>query len=142
MPRPPTALDKAIEAEALKYAREFVRQIREEKIEWFGVPLSWFDKPDNRRAAMEFMKKAAKDTPLAMIDLVNVARAGGDLAYDAARELILEYQHDCVEMPPSLTAFNMELIDPRHRHRKQRGQKRADNYMRDIATPRSLATCA
>jgi hypothetical protein len=27
----------------------------------------------------------------------------------------------------------MELIDPRHRHRKQRGPKRADNFMRDIA---------
>ena len=124
------------EAEAtlrMAYARELVRSIRDEKISWCGLRLSWFAKPDNRRAAMQFIKTAAMSAPLAMIDLVNAARCGFDLAYDVACELILEHKHRRNEMPPSLAAFDMELTDPRRHRQKQRGLKEADFLMRDIA---------
>jgi hypothetical protein len=74
-----------------------------------------------------------------MLDLVSLARAGADLAYDAVLELIIEHKHGRREMPPPLAAFDMEKDDPRHRRQRQRGKKRADYLMRDIAVTTIVA---
>src|SRR5262245_45988609 len=114
-----------LEADALAYARESVRRIRDEKVEFFGLPLSWFEKSDSRRMVCQFMKDMATQ-PLAMMDLANLARAGWDLADGALRELIIEYQHRNEPMPPPLAAYAMEVADPRRAYRRSHGQKKTD----------------
>jgi hypothetical protein len=122
-------------ADALAYACERVRMVRDEKITFFGLELSWFEKTDCRALVREMMKRGAQQ-PLAMMDLANMARAGWDLADEAMRELIIEYQHNKLDMPPTLEAYNMEITDPRRRvrHDGVKGRKTADNVLRDITT--------
>ena len=123
-----------LEADALNYARETVRRIRDEKISFFGLPLSWFEKAESRRFVLEFMKQGAKHpSGFAMMDLANYASAGWDLADDALRELYIEYEHRNEPMPPPLRTYIMERADPRRVYRRPRGQKKSDNLLRDIA---------
>lgn len=121
------------EAEALAYAREHVRAIRDEKIAFIGeLTLSWFAKPDNRRATVQRMKDAATQ-PLLLMDLCNLATAGWAVAQDAVQELIVDYSCRCEAMPAPLATYNMALADPRHRPGRLGAPEKADTYLRDIA---------
>jgi hypothetical protein len=52
-------------------------------------------------------------------------------------ELIVEYQHNNVEMPPPLKTYSMlvarEAADPSRRYRRTRGQQKSDFLLRDFA---------
>lgn len=63
------------EAEALSYARECVRMVKNDKISFFGLPLSWFERDDSRRWWKQWLKITAM-TPDGMLDLYEAARAG------------------------------------------------------------------
>jgi len=128
----PASFGDALEVAALAYACERVRMVRDEEMVFFGLPLHWFDKLDNRRFARERLKGAAKD-PQGMIDLANLARAGWDLAHEALCELIQEYGHRAESMPIPLQAYNMEIVDPRRDYHRLRGKKKSDRILRDIA---------
>lgn len=119
-------------ADALAYARNCVRIVRDEKINAFGVEAFFFQKLDNRRLGVEVLKFMAK-WPQGMIDLANFGRARWDLADQALRELILEYGHRNEPMPIPLHAYNLEITDPRYVLRRQPGKKKADYLLRDIA---------
>ncbi|WP_143273373.1 hypothetical protein [Bradyrhizobium canariense] len=132
---PPTfaeAQASLIKTEALAYAREFVRMIRDQQITFWGQPLHWFARADNRQFARERMKGAAS-TPQGMMDLCNLARTGWGLADEAARELIIDYQHRGEDMPPTLVAYNMEIVDPRRVWRQLSAPKKEDRFLRDLA---------
>src|SRR5262249_35828221 len=131
---PATITQAMLEIDAVNHARETVRKIRDEKIPFFGLPLSWFQKSESRRFVLEFMKQAAKHpSGLGMMDLANYARAGWDLADDALRELYIEHEHRNESMPPPLRSYIMERTDPRRVYRRPRGQKKSDNFLRDLA---------
>jgi hypothetical protein len=121
-----------LEAEALAYTRHNVRMIRDEKIRFFGLELSWLAKADNRRLAVQMMKNGAA-RPLFLMDLCNLARAGWPIADEALRELIVEYQSRGEPMPTPLAAYTMEIADPRQRWRPIGGPEKADTFLRDIA---------
>jgi len=132
---PPTIAEaeaSLIEAEVLAYARKLVRMVRDEQISFCGQPLSWLEKVDSQRFARQTMKQMAS-FPFGMMDLCNLARAGWGLADEAARELIQEYSHRREDMPPTLVAYNMEIIDPRRVYRRLPSQKKEDRFLRDLA---------
>jgi hypothetical protein len=137
MPKLPATFAEAeaslLKTEALAYAREFVRMICDEQIvSYFGLPLFWFEKPDSQRLVRQFMKEMAQ-TPQGMMDLCNLARTGWSLADEAARELIQDHSHRREDMPPTLAAYNMEIVDPRRAYRRLPSPKKSDNFLRDMA---------
>jgi hypothetical protein len=126
-----------IEAEAIAYAREHVRAIRDEKISFIAdLKLSWFEKPDNRRATVQMLKTWAAQ-PVFLMDLCKLASAGWTVAHEAVCDLILDYRHKRIELPPALEAYDMDVVraaaDPRQRRRRRGAPEKADTYMRDIA---------
>ncbi|MEY9182346.1 hypothetical protein [Bradyrhizobium sp. USDA 313] len=122
-----------LHADALTYARKWVRMVRDEQIpHWGNAGQSWFDKQESQRFVRQMMRHMAR-SPSGMIDLCNLARAGLGLADQTARELILEYEHARELMPPALLAYNMELVDPRRGYRRLTSQKKEDRFLRDIA---------
>jgi hypothetical protein len=123
-----------LKAEALAYARERVRMVRDEKISFCGLRLSWFEKPDSQRFAGWIAKQMAQ-TPQGMTDLCNLARAGWGLADEAARELIQDYKHRrrYEDMPPSLLAYDQEITGPRRAYRRLPAQKNEDHFLCDLA---------
>jgi hypothetical protein len=121
-----------IEAEAVANARASVRMIRDDKITFFGLPLSWFDKEDNRRFVREQIKSFAMSSPMAMVDVAKLGSAGWDVADDALRELIIEHHHRSEPMPPPLTTYSMEIA-ARRDYRRPHGPKKTDTLLRDIA---------
>nr|WP_224741164.1 hypothetical protein [Bradyrhizobium sp. 2S1]MCK7667573.1 hypothetical protein [Bradyrhizobium sp. 2S1] len=123
---------EVLKANALAYARESVRTVREERVSFCGMQLSWFEKSESQRFARERMKEMAC-SELGMMDLCNLARAGWGLADEAARELILRYKHRKEDMPPTLEAYNMEIVDPRRAYQRLPSKKKADNVLRDLA---------
>jgi hypothetical protein len=122
------------EAEALAYARERVLMVRDEKISFCGLRLSWFEKPDSQRFAGWLAKQMAQ-TPQGMTDLCNLARVGWGLADEAARELIQDYKHRrrYEDMPPSLLAYDQEITSPRRAYRRLSSQKKEDHFLCDLA---------
>jgi hypothetical protein len=135
---PATLAAKAslLEAEALAYARKNVRMIRDEKISWWDLPLSWFETSDSRRLAKVWLRTMAKH-PHGLMDITNLGRIGWGLAHEVVCELIVEHQHNNRDMPPPLATYNMELAraagDPQRRYRRMRGREKADLLLRDIA---------
>jgi len=125
-----------LEAETLAHSRANVRMIRDEKISWWGLPLSWFEKSDSRQGVKQWLKNMAVD-PYRLIDLDHLARAGWGLAHEVMCELIVEHQHNNMEMPPALKTYNQLVArasgDPARRYRRTRGQRKSDLLLRDIA---------
>ena len=103
-----------IEAEALAYARDHVRAIRDEKITFIGgLTLSWFAAADNRRSAGQRIEGAATQ-PLFLLDCVSSRRRLGPRPRGRARadrRLFVRAARPC---RPPLATYNMELADPRN----------------------------
>ena len=122
---------------AIVHVREQVRQIRDEKIEWFGLKLSWFEKPDGRRLAKEWIWRLAADPDgYGLIDVCNYARAGWGLAHEVLCDLLVQYGHTRVPLPVPLDAYDKEIVKASrhgHRYRRTRGQQKSDLFLRDIA---------
>jgi hypothetical protein len=125
------------EPEVLAHARANVRMIRDEKISWLGLPLSWFEKSDRRQGVKQWLKMNMAADPNRLLDLDQLARAGWGLAHEVMCELIVEYQHNNIEMPPALKTYNQLVAraagDSQHRQRKTGGKQLADFLLRDIA---------
>lgn len=120
------------EAEALAYAQDWVRRVRDEKVQFFGLALSWFAKADNERLAIQVFKEASR-WPEGMMDVANLARVGEPIAKQACRELILEYAHRNEAMPPPLHTYNMEIIRGQRVYGLLPAPKKASYLLRDIA---------
>lgn len=116
---------------ALDFAKSEIEKWRDEPIDLFGIPLLWFDKQDNRRLARQIIKWTALEHPSRMMTVVDWARQGWGLADDALRELIVEYLDRGQQLPTYLASYNMDVAAGRHR--RTRGQQKADNFLRDIA---------
>jgi hypothetical protein len=120
---------------ALTFARECVAEshnMNDAPYDFLGERItSWFDKHSSRRVVISAMKWIAMEHPLRMIDTVDLARSGWDLADEALRELIIEHIDRGEPLPTYLAAHNMDLV--RGARPKPRGQKKADRYLRDVA---------
>jgi hypothetical protein len=130
---------------ALAHAREWVRFFKTTKIPYGfasgGLALCAFDKLDNARLVIEMMKYLGR-TPLGLLDVTQWARAEwalAELADIALRELIIEYDHRGEPKPPSLIAYNDEIVDPRRQFRRQSGTKLTDFHLRDILIAGGIA---
>ena len=69
------------EAEAIAYARELVRMVRDEKISFFDIPLSWFNRPDSVRWWKQWLRITA-ETPGGLLDLYDDARDGDQMSHE------------------------------------------------------------
>jgi hypothetical protein len=132
MTKLPVPISAATTAAAIAYARERVRMVRDEKITFFGLELSWFKKEHSREMVRQMMKDLAL-SPRGMMDVANLARAGWDLADETLREMIIDYSHRREEMPPTLIAYNMEVVACRSHQPRAGARKKSDNLLRDFA---------
>jgi hypothetical protein len=125
------------EAEALSYARECVRMVKNDKISFFGLPLSWFERDDSRRWWKQWLKITAM-TPDGMLDLYEAARAGDGPSHEVLCELIRWHHHNRAEMPPVLATYDMQVVraasDPKiQAPPRKRGPKGKPALLRDLA---------
>jgi hypothetical protein len=111
-----------VEVAAVEYARDHLALFRDE---------GWFDKDDSRYFAMQAMKTVALAGPEQMMTVVSYARQGWDLAHEALKELMLEFESAGQQKPTPLANYNMEIIGgftPKHIP----GAKKQDYFFRDI----------
>jgi hypothetical protein len=118
--------------DALAFARERVRMVRDEGIEWAGVPLRWFNQDDTLRGWREIIKGAAVRDPKTMSDLTHYARAGWGLADDVLVELNAQYGHFRVDKPVLLEAYMLDRVEHGRPLRAQSSQPYS-HFLRDIA---------
>src|SRR5262245_56505247 len=95
--------------EAHAYAREEFERYRNNRIHLFGIEIALLDDSVDETGVRCLMMKATRSAT-DMMDVVDYARAGWDLAYMACQNLILEFENNRVTKPDYLTAYNMELI--------------------------------
>lgn len=135
-PRPPSLPavlpQTLLEQEAVDFAREHIRFVRDGKLKMYGAPGMWFDRGESRRSCRLAMRDWAMRDATNLMMAVGFARAGYQLSLEMLRELILEYQNrrPRVEMPTYLEAFAMDLtrgID----FPKRPGRPWADDEARD-----------
>lgn len=128
------------EAEARAYARESACMVRDEKISFFDIPLSWFNRPDSVRWWKQWLRITAR-TPGGLIDLCDDALAGDRLAHEVACDLIGEFKHARAELPYALEVYNMRIVrdaagDPEGRPEPRRGRPKGGSppiSLRDLA---------
>ncbi len=132
----PRTYDQAVaeiaEADAVAYARELVRQVRNEKLELFGVQLNAFDREDNRALVRGLIEQIAVSSPSCMMDLPHLARAGWGLAHEALLSLHVQYEHAGKPRPPPLATYIMECAAGRT-YPQVPSKKRENNFLRKIA---------
>jgi hypothetical protein len=125
------------EAEALAYARESVRMVRDEKILFLEQRLSWFEQADSRRLWKQWLRITAQD-PRGLMDLCDDGLDGDVIAREALGELILEYRTARKDLPPQLGNYEMHVvrasIDPERRGRGRPKGDRPRISLRDLAT--------
>jgi hypothetical protein len=126
------AMAEIAEADAVAYARELVRTVRDEKLELCGVQLNWFDRGDNHAGARKLIERFAILSPNLMLDLPHLARAGWGLAHEALLNLHVQYEHEGKPRPPALAAYIQELAAGRT-YPHVPSKKREDNFLRRIA---------
>ncbi|MBR0778731.1 hypothetical protein JQ625_28220 [Bradyrhizobium diazoefficiens] len=120
------------EADATAYARQLACMVRDEKLEWCGLPLNWFDKVDNHAATRKLIERLAVLSPDLMLDLPHLARAGWGLAHEALLKLHVQYEHEGKPRPPALAAYIQELAAGRT-FLHVPSKKQEDNFLRKIA---------
>ncbi len=120
-----------VEAEALAFARAELDWLRDNPIRMFGVDVRFLDTDDARRFVRQAMKDHALRHPTNMMKICDYARAGWDLADEALRELIIEFQDRREPLPTYLASYSMEVMRGGFRHAS--GPKKADHLFRDIA---------
>ena len=96
------------------------------------MSLAWLDETDNRRLARQMLKISALADAAQMVTIANYARAGWDLADEALREFILEFENAGKQKPTYLSAYNMEIVVQGLVPQRVPGPKKADNFLRDI----------
>jgi hypothetical protein len=129
MTKLPTTL---IEADALAFARAEFEWFRNNRINLFGVDVSVLDQDGAHQLARHSLKIKAMRSVAGMMDVVSYARAGWDLADEALRELILEFENSHTQKPDYLTAYAMDVIRDGSAP-GIRGPQKADNFLRDLA---------
>ena len=93
LPALPATYFEAVKPEALAFARKEISWSRHNKLPILGVPINWFDKTDGRMLALQAMKAVAmRDTP-GMMAAVDYAKQGWDLAQEALKDILLEYDN-------------------------------------------------
>jgi hypothetical protein len=117
--------------DALAYARERVRKVCGEGIEWCGLKLKWFEQEETLKAWRVVLMILAFREARMMHDLVRYARAGWGLADDALCELDLVYGHVRVARPAPLEVY---LTDRRLYGRPLRVQSSQphSHFLRDL----------
>lgn len=120
-----------IEAEATEFARAEIAWFHNNPVSLFGIDVRMLDEGDNRAFARHTMKGHALAHPLNMMKIVDYAWAGWDLADEALRELIIEFEYRSETKPPPLANYAMEIA--RGSLRRPPGPKKSDHFLRDIA---------
>ena len=83
--------------------------VKNDKISFFGLPLSWFERDDSKRLWKRWLKITAM-TPDGLLDLYEDARAGDEPSHEVMCELIRWHHHKHVEMPPPLATYDMQVV--------------------------------
>jgi hypothetical protein len=99
MTKLPATID---EAQALTYARGRIASFRDGKHELYpGMgEYYWLDKADGRRIFVQILKVGALKDSMFMMHVCNAARGGSDLADEALRELIIEFENNPKKSQP------------------------------------------
>ncbi len=126
------AVAEIAEADAIAYARELVRMVRDGKLELCGLPLNWFERGDNHAAARQLIERFAVLSPNLMLDLPHLARAGWGLAHEALLSLHIQYEHEGKPRPPALAAYIQEFAAGRT-YAQRPSKKPENNFLRRIA---------
>jgi hypothetical protein len=117
-----------VEAEALRFAREWIARCQEGDFLSLGYPPLH---PDAGRAfARHMIKQYALTHPFNMTDVVDAAYGGSEDADIALRELVAEIIDRGEALPTVLGAYAVGLAHPSPR---LRGKKRATNILQDIS---------
>jgi hypothetical protein len=118
--------------EALAFARECIRQIRNEGITLMGVTLRWFEQDDALKFWHKQLGTVAVNDPTMMHQLTLYARAGWGLADEVLCELETQYGHFRVDKPVALEAY---MTDRRLFGRPERTKSAQphSHFLRDIA---------
>jgi hypothetical protein len=132
MTKLPATID---EAQALTYARGRIASFRDGKHELYpGMgEYYWLDKADGRQLFIQMLKVGALKDSMFMMHVCNAARGGSDLADEALRELIIEFENNRKDKPTALAEYTMEIARAGIKPSRRRGPKRSNYYLRDIA---------
>jgi hypothetical protein len=132
MTKLPATID---EAQALTYARGRIAPFRDGKHELYpGMgEYYWLDKADGRRIFVQILKVGALKDSMFMMHVCNAARGGSDLADEALRELIIEFENNRKEKPTALADYTMEIARAGIKPERRSGPKTSNYYLRDIA---------
>ena len=123
-----------LETDAITHSRANIRMIRDEKIAWGPLKLSWFEKSDGHRWGKMWLKIiAAEPSGDGLVNIAELARAGWGLAHEAMCDMIREHLHNNKQMSPTLAAYSILISDPQYRCRRTGGKQLADFLLRDIA---------
>lgn len=122
-----------VEAAALEFAREEIEWFRANKLQLLGIDVGYFDDADARHFGREMVKRYALSHTRCMMNVVDYAKAGWDVADDALRELILEFHDRREELPTYLGAYAMDIVARGSAPRHISGPKKANHFFRDIA---------
>jgi hypothetical protein len=122
-----------VEAQALTYARERVASLRDNKLELRMGRISWFDKADSRRLVVQMLKAVALEDSMNMMTVCDCARNGWDVADQALRELIIEFENNRKDKPTALADYTMEITRAGIKPSRRRGPKGSNYILRDVA---------
>jgi hypothetical protein len=130
-----TKLPAIVEAQALTYAREQFAAFRDRKHELYpGMgEFSWLDKRDSRRLMVEMLKAVALTDSMHMMIVCDCAKNRLDVADEALRELIIEFENNRKDKPTALADYTMEIARAGIKPSGRRGPKMSNYYLRDIA---------
>lgn len=117
--------------EAMAFAKQEVLAAMTDPIDIGGISVRLLSKQDNREFACWTMANVAKSSPGRLAEYVDYAMQGWGLAQDAMQRLISEIEATGAPLPPPLSSYAamLKVASPR----KLPGQKREDNFLRDIA---------
>jgi hypothetical protein len=119
---------------AEEFVREEIAWFRANKLPVLGIDVACFDDASARNFALQVLKNYALSHPVCMMNVVDDAKDGWDLADEALRELILEF-NDRGELPPTyLSAFAMDIVARGLTPKHIPGPKKTDKFFRDIVT--------
>jgi hypothetical protein len=117
-----------IEAEALKYARDWIARMQQG--DFLDLGLSPLHKETGHAFFQRMIRKYALSGAEPMLAMIDLADAGLEDARQALIELIGEYLNDHRPLPSFLADYNMRALTGRT---AIRGKQKADNVIADIA---------
>jgi hypothetical protein len=127
---------KAIEAEALAFAREMIAGFARGSNPWSpDAPLS----ADASQAFFRHMVRTALQFTPTRMQIIAAAKAGDLDAIEMLRVLLLEYKAIRADMPSDLIEYEMWGLRFGEPHRHRPGRKKKSYILRDLCIARTVA---